>query len=256
MIFMLIRGLSPLVRLRWSTRTTAAHSNGPVRESRLEGRGHLRPTLVEPGTWWPMKPARVLSTVVSAVVVATLCGGSAEAAQPAPGSDYVIQGGINLSEFYGVSERMISVEPECREALAGERWVLHAGAWATAPDGDDAVYPAGYEPEEHNPIDDFNAKFTGARVVLDRGTSQQRTFTFDKEQILRTGRESDGLPFSGIVSPPFRPLRVGTHTFTVTITMRERHCDGLDTDPQANCLPAGPIEWAAEVPFEVFPRSG
>jgi len=88
-------------------------------------------------------------------------------------------------------------------------------------------------PELPNPIDDFYAKFVGARYVNDRGTAQEKTVTAGVEALLTATPEGDpfltpsGLPSSAPVSPAFNPLGIGKHTNTVFVTMSERHCNGL-----------------------------
>ncbi|MEV5409617.1 hypothetical protein AB0K60_12370 [Thermopolyspora sp. NPDC052614] len=161
--------------------------------------------------------------------------------------------GINLNQLYRVKERIIG-PPACRTALAGERWVRVTPEWVTAADADTAVYPKGYVPEKPNPIDDFNAKLVAVRYVQDIGTPRERSFTFGRKAVLRTGFfTEDGLPYSTTVSPSFRPLSVGTHTSTVYYRLRAKHCDGLGTDRVVNCLPAGETVFS-EAEFEVVPR--
>jgi hypothetical protein len=166
----------------------------------------------------------------------------------------------DLNERYGVNERIIG-PPGCRQAFAGEQWVRAVPPWITAEDDRTAGYPSEYVPDLPNPIDDFNAKFKGARYVIDAGTAQEKTVTAGPE-ILRKGFEVPedlpgfgGLPFSSPVSPVFHPLSVGNHTINVFVTMSARHCNGLtpvpraalglgpapapDGTPGAACLPAG-----------------
>jgi hypothetical protein len=161
--------------------------------------------------------------------------------------------GTDLNQLFGVKERIIG-PPACREAFAGERWVQAAPSWVTAASASEAVYPEGYTPAKPNPIDDFNSKFVRARYVHDIGTPQEKTFTFGPREVLRTGFVGpDGLPFTGFVSPVFKPLGVGQHTSTVFFTLSAEHCDGLGTNRAENCLPAGEFLYA-EVPFEVVQR--
>ncbi|WP_328874596.1 hypothetical protein OHT76_33560 [Streptomyces sp. NBC_00287] len=200
-----------------------------------------------------MRPAPFRAAVVSVVLAATLAGATAAQAVPPPDHNCIFEG-VNLNEAHGVTERIIG-PPPCREAFAGERWVRPGPGWETAPDAESAVYPDGYNAPEADPIDDFNAKFRGARYVIDRGTAQERTFTYGPE-ILQTGFVGEnGRPFSVPVSPPFRPLSVGEHTVVVFVRLSGEHCDGLGTDPELNCLPEGEFQWTGDTPFRVFPRS-
>jgi hypothetical protein len=193
--------------------------------------------------------------LVLLALAALLAGAGVAHAVPPPDHNCLSPSGTNLNQLHGIEERIIG-PPACREALAGERWVDAAAPWVTAARAAGAVYPAGYTPARPNPIDDFNAKFVGARYVLERGTRQEQTFRFGREA-LRTGLATeDGLPYSAPVSGVFHPLTVGRHTITLFITLSAAHCDGLGTDPELNCLPAGEIQWTPDIPFEVFPRRG
>jgi hypothetical protein len=114
--------------------------------------------------------------------------------------DCITPDGTNLNKLYGVKERIIG-PPTCREAFAGERWVRSVPDWITAAGSSGAVYPTGYTPAKPNPIDDFNSKFVGATYVHDRGTPQEKTFTFGRE-VLRTGFFTpEGLNMLGRVGP-------------------------------------------------------
>ncbi|MEV0170247.1 hypothetical protein AB0I00_03810 [Streptomyces sp. NPDC050803] len=199
-----------------------------------------------------MRRARFLAAAVSAALATTLAGAGTAQAQPSPDHNCVYEE-ININELLGIRERVIG-PPPCREALAGERWSRVGPSWATASGPEDAVYPDGYEPREEAPIEDFNAKFEGARYVVDRGTPQERTFVFGRE-VLRTGfTEPSGRPFSIPASPSLPPRSLGEHTVVTFLRLSEDHCDGLGTDPEQNCLPAGEFQWTGDTPFEVFPR--
>lgn len=199
-----------------------------------------------------MKPIRSLATVTALVLTAFVVNAGATLAVPPQDHNCLSPSGLNLNELFGISERIIG-PPACRETFAGERWVRSQATWATAASAAEAVYPEGYTPAQPNSIDDFNAKFAGARFVHDRGTAQERSFTFGPE-ILRTGFVENGLPFSGFSSPAFHALSVGEHTTTVFVTMSAEHCDGLVANPDENCLPAGEFQWTGDTPFQVFPR--
>lgn len=192
--------------------------------------------------------------LVLLALAALLAGAEVAHAAPPPDHNCLSPSGTNLNHLYGIQERIIG-PPTCREALAGERWVLAAAPWVTAAGAAGAVYPAGYTPARPNPIDDFNAKFVGARYVLDRGTRQEQTFRFGREA-LRTGLVTDDrLPFSAPVSPALHSLSIGRHTVTVFLTLSAEHCDGLGPDRDLQCLPAGEFQWTPDIPFEIFPRS-
>ncbi|CCK26581.1 putative secreted protein [Streptomyces davaonensis JCM 4913] len=202
-----------------------------------------------------MRPAPFRAALVSvALAAATLAGATTAQAVPPPEHDCTFEG-LPLNEILDIRERIIG-PPPCREALAGERWVRVGPSWETATGPGDAVYPDGYVPDEEAPSEDFAAKFRGARYVVDRGTRQERTYVFGRE-VLRTGFVGpNGRPFSLPASPAFAPLSVGEHTVITFLRLSEEHCDGLDTDPEQNCLPEGEFAWTGDTPFEVFPRSG
>jgi hypothetical protein len=65
----------------------------------------------------------------------------------------------------------------------------------------------------------------------------------------------DGTPFATFASPSLRPLKAGPHTSTVFFRLSAQHCDGLGTDPAANCLPAGEFQYTGPTPFEVVKRN-
>lgn len=200
-----------------------------------------------------MRPARFLAALASAALTATLAGASTAQAIP-PEEHVCFWEGADQNELLGIDERVIG-PPPCREAFAGERWVRIGPGWSTASAGERKVYPQGYVPQDPDPIDDFNAKFQGARYVLDRGTAQERTFVYGRE-VLRTGFVApDGRPFSIPASPPFEPLSVGGHTVITFLRFSAEHCDGLGRNRDQNCVPAGELPWTGDTPLTVFPRS-
>ncbi|MFG2292567.1 hypothetical protein [Streptomyces sp. NPDC048603] len=200
-----------------------------------------------------------------ATVAAGTAAGAARADAPAPVAapaerpsvpHCITMDGTDLNEFYDVKYRIIGPST-CRTAVRGEKWVRTVSPWFTAPGAAGAVYPEGYRPSRPAPIDDFNSKFVSATYVQDRGTDQEKSITFKKKEVLRTGfTDPTGLPFSTVVSAPLKSLDVGPHTSTVLFTLKAEHCDGLGTVREENCLPAGTFLWAVDTPFEVVPRPG
>ncbi|MCJ0873720.1 hypothetical protein [Streptomyces sp. AP-93] len=208
-----------------------------------------------------MKRARFLAALVPSLLMAAL-GATAltapAAAAPLPKPKYPVphcfgNDGTDLNEFYGVKERIVG-PPTCREIYAKEKWVRVAPGWSTAPSAAVAVYPAGYTPSEPDPIDDFNSKFVSATYVLDIGTPQEKRHTFKKKQVLRTGFIApDGLPYSAAVSPSFKAPDLGPHTHTILFTLKDEHCDGLGSDREADCLPAGTFPYTGDTAITVVP---
>ncbi|MEV7611711.1 hypothetical protein [Streptomyces sp. NPDC089799] len=215
-----------------------------------------------------MNRARTLAVaVVVPCLLATVAAGTATGADvPAPAAapaarpsvpHCVTMDGSDLNELYGVKYRIIGPST-CRTAVQGEKWVRTVSPWFTAPGAAGAVYPEGYRPSRPDPIDDFNSKFVSATYIQDRGTAQEKSITFKRKEVLRTGfvDPTSGLSYSAAVSPPLKSLAVGLHTSTVLFTLKAEHCDGLGTVREENCLPAGTFLWAVDTPFEVVPRPG
>ncbi|WP_327280769.1 hypothetical protein [Streptomyces sp. NBC_01205] len=206
-----------------------------------------------------MYRARILAAaaVLPSLLLAALgpTASAAPAARPNPGVPHCIAAdGTDINALFHVNVRIIG-PLACREAYANERWVRVVPSWTTAADAQSAVYPEGYKPSRPNPIDDFNSKFLSATYITDIGTAQEQRVTFKKNEVLRTGFVgTDGLPFTGILSPPLKGLPVGPHTSAVLVTLKAQHCDGLGTVVEENCLPAGTTEYSGPAPFTVVPR--
>ncbi|MFJ3924704.1 hypothetical protein [Streptomyces sp. NPDC090022] len=217
-----------------------------------------------------MKRSRVLAVVVPSLLLAATLGATSAAATPrAPylpntaATDHETKpvvphclgpDGADLNKRYRVTQRIIG-PAACRTAFNKADWVRVVPEWSTAAKARGARYPAGYRPDRSNPIDDFNAKFVSVTYVHDIGTPHERSLTYPKKQVLRTGFTTpDGLPSSGIVSPPLKALGLGTHTTTVFVELRAEHCDGLATVREENCLPAGISAYTGDIPIDVIPR--
>ncbi|MFD0591922.1 hypothetical protein ACFQZ4_04585 [Catellatospora coxensis] len=132
----------------------------------------------------------------------------------------------------------------------GEKWVRAVPPWLTATATEQTA---------------FITSFQSARYVIDAGTARERTITVGPE-VLQSGTVpadvvlpagTAGLPYVVPVSPVFRPLRPGTHTSTLFVTMAERVCTGRGPAPglSADCLEAGESEYpiADNGPFTVLP---
>ncbi|WP_144126669.1 hypothetical protein [Catellatospora sichuanensis] len=168
----------------------------------------------------------------------------------------------DLNQRYDVRERIIGPPapatddipdppggPGCRTALAGERWVRAVPPWLTATETERTA---------------FLTNFKSARYVIDAGTAKERSITVGPE-VLQSGTvpgdvlppETRDLPYVVPVSPVFHPLRPGTHTSTLFVTMDERVCTGRGPAPglSADCLEAGESEYPIidNGPFIVLP---
>jgi len=197
----------------------------------------------------------LIATVVTASV--ELGVGEASAGRPDPpghtdANHCVNRFGVDYNDLYEVSDQFRTFE--CRVVSAGERWVPLL-TWIT--NDTDIVYPPGYVPTLPAPSDDFLAKLIAVKVVIDRGTGQERTHFFDPSDIVRTDINAEdvnpgqwGSPFPmASLLPSMPPEIVGDHTFEPILVLSAEHCDGFGTDPELQCLPAG------EVSFGVRPLS-
>ncbi|MEV0322991.1 hypothetical protein ACIBKX_33025 [Streptomyces sp. NPDC050658] len=147
--------------------------------------------------------------------------------------------GVNLNEYLSIEEQIIG-HPGCRRVPSGEKWALSVPGWRMVADGKKAVYPQGYRAARTRgvpPMLDFQAKFRGARVVLDNG-AEKRTLTFGPELLQDTIR-GDELVHTALVSRPLPPLPVGKYRVTAFLRMSHEHYDGVGRDPQANRLSPG-----------------
>ena len=209
-----------------------------------------------------MKASSLLRRAVAAGAVTAslaLAVPSASAAQPTRDNNCVLPSGVSLNEAFGVPEQFVN--PICEGLTAGEHWrptMFYSGA-----DGSDAVYPPGYVPLHANPVDDFLAKAI-VKVVVDGGSRRQQTYTFSPpdEDTFRTDVRVHELnpAFPDIptvfIMPRMAPLSAGHHTYEFIWVLSAPHCDGLSTDPDVSCLPAG--EFSAGVrPVDVsIPEPG
>jgi hypothetical protein len=193
-----------------------------------------------------MKTSALMGLAVAAGAVAAtlaLAGSPATAAQPTRVNNCVHPiSGISLNEFFGVPEQFVS--RICEGPTVGEHWrpiMNYFGAEAA-----DAVYPPGYVPLHAAPVDDILAKVT-IKVVIDRGTRQQKTYGFsptDRDTFRTDHRVHElnpnfpDLP-SFFIMPRMAPLSRGHHTYEIIWVQSAAHCDGISTDPDISCLPAG-----------------
>jgi hypothetical protein len=193
-----------------------------------------------------MKNSSLLRRSVAAIGAVTaslaLAAPPASSAPPTRDNNCVHPSGVSFNELFDVPEQFVI--PICEGFTAGEHWrpiMNYFGAEAA-----DAVYPPGYVPLYANPVDDVLAKVT-VKVVIDGGTSQQETYTFSPtdEDAFRTDVRVHELnpAFPDIPSffimPRMAPLSVGHHTYELVWVQSAPHCDGISTDPEVSCLPAG-----------------
>jgi hypothetical protein len=186
-----------------------------------------------------------------ALVVAMVLLGDQTGAAAKPAERHCFHpGGADMNEVSDTSHRIIT--PFCTVALVGERWIP-AASWATNTTYE--VIPEGYTPSRATPIDDFNAKFVGARYVIDVGTKFERTYFFSASEVLQTGLTVPGtdFPMSAIMAV-LPPLPAGPHTVDILLTISADHWDGFGLDPSANLFPAGEIH-CSHIEFTVEKRN-
>ena len=106
-----------------------------------------------------------------------------------------------------------------------------------------------------DPLLGFLTYLTAIRVTVDAGTRQERVHFYGDPDMKPVGYAALNPLFCQQTSDPFfqelcefpaawfvkvlHPLSVGTHTVTVDWQLSQESCDGVDTIPGFDCLPAG-----------------
>ncbi|MGH2618841.1 MAG: hypothetical protein ACRDJC_26735, partial [Thermomicrobiales bacterium] len=138
----------------------------------------------------------------------------------------------------------------CKEVGAGEQWTV-GQPWFMAQDFE--AVPEEFVPTGETPLEDFIAKFTAVKYVIDPGSKQEKTVVFPKDDTLFVDDDFAGLVYvSPITLGLLKPLSVGEHVVEVYWVLSALHCDGIDDEIDVNCLPAGEILFS-RVTFEVTP---
>ena len=175
--------------------------------------------------------------IVGLLIALPLWSVQVGAAAAPPERHCIHPSGGDLNEFFDTDYRIIT--DFCPVALVGERWTPPA-IWATNTTHE--AIPEGYTPSRATPMEDFIAKFVGARYVIDGGTKHERTYSFRASQVLQTGLTVPGTDFPmSAVMAVLHPLSPGAHTVDVFWTLSADHWDGFGVDPSANLFPAGEI---------------
>jgi hypothetical protein len=187
-----------------------------------------------------------VTALAAACVLVTSAGGVAAAAEK-EGNHCISPEGVDLNEFFGVSEQIVS--SFCREVGSGEKWTMSL-SWSVNTSFE--VVPKGFVPVGATPLEDFLAKFSGVKYVVDPGTEHSRTTEFRNVGDLFIGTFA-GLPrVSPITLGTLKPLPVGKHTVVVYWELSAMHCDGKGAVLDKNCIPAGEST-RNTVTFEVTP---
>lgn len=190
--------------------------------------------------------ASIVTTLVVSAAGEVSAGGRPDPPGHRDANHCVNNFGVDYNDLYGVSDQFRTFE--CRVISAGERWVPLL-TWIT--NDTDLVYPPGYVPSLPAPIDDFLAKLVAVKIVVDRGTPQEKTRLFESSGIVRTdinvedvepGAWGSPFPMASLL-PTMRPSAVGDHTFEPILVLSAEHCDGFGTDPELQCLPAGEVSF-------------
>lgn len=151
-------------------------------------------------------------------------------------------GGLDLNDFYGVSDQIVAAF--CPLLNSGQRW-RPANRWDTAPTFDAYDdFPDGFAPVGDTPQEDFIAKFQAVKYVIDPGTRREKTVVFPKDASLFVLQGDDGDVTSPITLGALGPLPVGEHAVDVYWHMSAKHCDGLGDELDVNCLAAGEFFYA------------
>ena len=135
----------------------------------------------------------------------------------------------DFNAAWGISEALVWY---CNTEIgSGQDWRTNMG-WGMAEKY--TVKPKGFVAGGATPTEDFLAKFVGVKVVVDAGTSAQRTYVF---------RDTTKLVVDGAMVHSFdmgvmAPLPVGQHSLESYWTMSGVHCDGF-AKRIADCMPAG-----------------
>jgi hypothetical protein len=159
--------------------------------------------------------------------------------------------GVDLNAYFGIAEQIVT--SFCPTVGAGERWST-GGPWFMAPTF--GPVPGGFVPAGATPADDFRAKFTALKLVIDPGTQQEKTVFFPTSDELFVDPNFNGLGLV-FVSPTtlgtVQPMSVGDHVVDVYWVFRAMHCDGIAANVSENCFPAGETNYIPGLEFQVTP---
>ena len=189
---------------------------------------------------------RSVSRRAAAVLIALLVATGVPAAASAGSSDgthCIFPDGTDLNEGWGITEAIVWFN--CTTIGAGEDWRV-ADGWGMSSRFQGK--PKGFVPAGDTPLKDFLAKFVGAKVVVDAGTSGQQVYLFTDASQLLVGDNTVNAVTMGVMPA----LPVGEHTVDAYWVMSALHCDGFPK-PHGGCLPAGE-SLGFSTAFEVVPQ--
>lgn len=246
------------------SRLAPAHPAAAISQERSEGGRKFRtptsPRDRDEGRVRRAHRRRLTRGVSCALVVftAALTFGTGSAISNTKGEHCIHPNGLDLNQFYGVSETIVA--PYCAQLRAGEHWTVVAG-WIMQTTF--ATVPSGFVPAAGatTPLDDFRAKFVSARVVVDPGTRQERTYVFPNSDQLWTGLFQGSLPFVNTITlGRFHPVSEGRHVLDLYWRFSAMHCDGFGEVVSSdisitNCLLPGETQYWHGLTFDVAPAA-
>ena len=156
--------------------------------------------------------------------------------------------GQDLNELYGISAQIVA--PFCNQVGSGEQWVNTRG-WFM--EHTFVEVPAGFMPAGETPLEDFIAKFSEVRYVIDPGTKHEKTVVFPNSDALFAGEDEGLVLVSTGTLGTVHPLPVGEHVVDVYWVFNAMHCDGIAASIDENCFPAGETKNVAGLAFTVTP---
>jgi len=170
------------------------------------------------------------------------------AAAESPRNTPCIQGdGVDSRVRFGLS--VSAVLPWCTKVKSGAKWATGVG-WLVAKTWE--AMPVGYEPAGTTPLDDFKAKFESFRVYVDEGTPHEFMVEWPNGPKLWVGTFGPFDLIAPITLGTIRPLSVGSHTARRAFVFNATTCDGISSDPEVSCVPAGEFD-AGTIAFTVAP---
>ena len=160
--------------------------------------------------------------------------------------------GTDLNALFGISTQIVT--PFCSQVDSGESWTTPGGTpWFMNTSF--ATVPEGFIAAGATPMEDFLAKFTAAKVVLDAGTSEEKTYIFPKSNKLWTGTFIGFPAVQTATLTILKPLSVGQHSVQLYWEFSAMHCDGFGNVVQDNCLGPGEVAYGPLITFQVTPSA-
>jgi hypothetical protein len=160
--------------------------------------------------------------------------------------------GTDLNIRYGISIQIVT--PFCTQVDTGESWTTPGGTpWFMNTSF--VSVPEGFIAAGGTPLEDFLTKFTAAKVVVDSGTSEEKTYTFPKSDKLWMDTLGGFPAVQTVTLTILKPLSVGSHTVQLYWVFSAMHCDGFGDVVQDNCLGPGEVAYGPLITFQVTPGS-